>query len=214
MTVPQASRKRSDTRGEATRTALIEAAESLFAQGGVEGVSTRQIGAAIGSSNTNVVAYHFGSKDALIREVYRYRLPAIDRRRGELFDEAERSGAGDDVRTLVRVFFLPLFEQTDREGRHSYAGFLSGLERSGLIATRIEVNAEFPETQALFERLRDCLPLSARDLFGGRMRMVTALVASALQQIDFEAPESRDTAVQLFDDAVTMAAAALGAHPG
>ena len=213
MTVSQASRKRSDTRGEATRLALIEAAESLFAQGGVEVVSTRQIGAAIGSSNTNVVAYHFGSKDALIREVYRYRLPAIDRRRGELLGAAQRDGASENVRTLVRVFFLPLFEQTDGEGRHSYAGFLSGLERSGLIATRIEVNAEFPETQALFERLRDCLPPAARGRFGGRMRMVTALVATALQQIDFEARDIPENAARLFDDAVTMAAAALVAPP-
>ena len=62
---PLAARRR-DPRREATARALIEAAESLFGQAGVDGVSTRQIGAAIGSANTNVVAYHFGAKDALI----------------------------------------------------------------------------------------------------------------------------------------------------
>ncbi len=214
MTAPQVSRKRADPRGEATRAALIEAAESLFAQAGVEGVSTRQIGAAIGSSNTNVVAYHFGSKDALIREVYRYRLPAIDKRRGELFAEARRAGMDQDALTLVRVFFVPLFEQTDSEGRHSYVRFLSGLERSGMIAIRVELNDEFPETQAMFERLLDCLPPAARGLFGGRMRMVTALVASALQQIDLEAGGDPARSAQLFGDAVAMAAAALVAPPG
>jgi len=213
MTAPQASRKRPDSRGQATRAALIEAAESLFAEAGVEAVSTRQIGAAIGSSNTNVVAYHFGSKQALIREVYRYRLPAIDRRRGELLGEALREGRGSDPRTLVRVFFLPLFEQTDGRGRHSYVRFLTGLERSGMIATRVELNAEFPETQDLFGRLRECVPTAARDLFGGRMRMVTALVASALQQIDLETQGEADHAARLFDDAITMAAAALVASP-
>lgn len=213
MASPQAPGKRADTRGAATRVALIEAAESLFAETGVEGVSTRQIGAAIGSSNTNVVAYHFGSKDALILEVYRHRLPEIDRRRGELFEEARRAGRADDVRTLVRIFFLPLFEQTDSEGRHSYVRFLSGLERSGLIATRIALNDEFPHTQAFFERLLDCLPLAARSLFGGRMRMVTALVASALQQIDLEARGDAARAAELFEDAVTMAAVALVAQP-
>jgi len=213
MTAPQASRKRPDSRGQATRAALIEAAESLFAEAGVEAVSTRQIGAAIGSSNTNVVAYHFGSKQALIREVYRYRLPAIDRRRGELLGEALRDGRAGDPRTLVRVFFLPLFEQTDGQGRHSYVRFLSGLERSGMIATRVELNAEFPETQELFGRLHECLPPSAWPLFGGRMRMVTALVASALQQIDLETQGEPDHAARLFDDAITMAAAALVATP-
>jgi AcrR family transcriptional regulator len=213
MAASQDPRKRADPRGEATRTALIEAAESLFAEAGVAGVSTRQIGAAIGSSNTNVVAYHFGNKDTLIREVYRYRLPEIDRRRGELFREAERDGTSADPRTLVRVFFLPLFEQTDGEGRHSYVRFLSGLERSGMIATRVELNDEFPETRALFERMRDCLPPAARPLFGGRIRMVTMLVASALQAIDFDARADPARAAQMFDDAVTMAAAALVAAP-
>ena len=194
MNAPQASRKRADPRGEATRAALIEAAESLFAQAGVEGVSTRQIGAAIGSSNTNVVAYHFGSKQALIREVYRYRLPAIDTRRGELFAKAQQAGMDKDALTLVRVFFFPLFEQTDSAGRHSYVRFLSGLERSGMISTRVELNDEFPETRALF---------------GERIRMVTALVASALQQIDFEAGSDEARSARLFGDAVAMAAAAL-----
>jgi AcrR family transcriptional regulator len=213
MPAPQVTRKRADPRGEATRAALIEAAESLFAEAGVEGVSTRQIGAAIGSSNTNVVAYHFGSKDALIREVYRYRLPGIDRRRGELYREARRAGTSADAQTLVRAFFLPMLEQTDREGRHSYVRFLSGLERSGMIATRVELNDEFPETQELFERLLDCLPAAARSLFGERLRLVTALVTSALQLIDFEAHGDPALSGRLFDDAVTMAAAALIAPP-
>lgn len=208
----QLPKKRSDPRGEATRVALIEAAESLIAGSGVEGVSTRQIGAAIGSSNTNVVAYHFGSKQALIREVYRHRLPQIDRRRGELLQEAERAGIADELRALVRVFYLPLFEQADGEGRHSYAGFLSALERSGLIMTRIEINAEFPETEALFLRLRDCLPEGVRALFSPRLRLVTMLVTTALNQIDqdsgLEDPSAR------FEDAVAMAAAALAAPPG
>lgn len=209
MTKPQASRKRPDSRGHATRTALIEAAESLFAQSGVEGVSTRQIGAAIGSSNTNVVAYHFGSKDALIREVYRYRLPGIDRRRGKLLAEAQAAGRADNVRELVQLFFLPLFEQTDDSGLHSYAGFLSGLERSGMIATRTEVNAEFPETEALFLRLKTCLPANAQRYFPSRMRLVTALITSALHQIDLETEGCSGAAADRFEDAVSMAAAAL-----
>jgi AcrR family transcriptional regulator len=207
--VPQDPRKRLDPRGAATRTALIEAAESLFAEAGVQGVSTRQIGAAIGSSNTNVVAYHFGSKDALIREVYRHRLPAIDQRRGALLVEADACGRTSDAHALVRVFFLPLYEQTDGAGRQSYARFLSGLERSGMIATRLEVNAEFPETLALFLRLRDCLPEAARPAFAARMRLVTVLMTGALHLIDLETDSEAGAMHALFEDAVAMAAAAL-----
>jgi AcrR family transcriptional regulator len=201
--------RRQDTRGEATRAALIEAAESLFAEFGVEGVSTRQIGAAIGSSNTNVVAYHFGSKEALIREVYRHRLPQIDRRRRELLDEADAAGRGGDIAALLRAFFLPLFEQKDGEGRHSYARFIAGLERSGLIATRAEVTAEFPETNLVGGRLLGLLPGDIAPLFNTRKRLIAGLVSSTLLMIDQEAADDPARARALFENAIAMGAVAL-----
>lgn len=206
-------RKRADARGEATRTALIEAAESLFAEAGVEAVSTRQIGAAIGSSNTNVVAYHFGGKDALILEVYRHRLPAIDRRRRELLDRADARGAGRDLVELIRVFWRPLFEQTDDSGRHSYARFLAGLERSGMIETRQQVSSEFPETDRLTARIVEVLPAALRSVLPNRLRLTTGLVCGALLQIDRSADMSPETAETMFEDAIAMAAAAISAPP-
>ncbi len=206
-------RKRSDARGEATRTALIEAAESLFAESGVEAVSTRQIGAAIGSSNTNVVAYHFGSKHALILEVYRHRLPAIDRRRRELLDRADAQGRGRDLVELIRVFWRPLFEQTDGMGRHSYARFLAGLERSGLIETRQQVNSEFPETDRLTARLVEVLPAEVRPWLRNRMRLTTRLVCGALLQIDRSTDVSWQECEAMFEDAILMAAAAISTPP-
>ena len=204
-------RKRNDARGEATRTALIEAAESLFAESGVEAVSTRQIGAAIGSSNTNVVAYHFGSKHALILEVYRHRLPAIDRRRRELLDRADAEGTGRDLVELSRVFWRPLFEQTDGVGRHSYARFLAGLERSGMIETRQQVNSEFPETDRLSARIVEVLPAELRPLMRNRLRLATALVCGALVQIDRSTNASPQQCEAMFEDAIMMAAAAMSA---
>jgi len=204
-------RKRGDARGEATRTALIEAAESLFAEAGVEAVSTRQIGAAIGSSNTNVVAYHFGSKDALILEVYRHRLPAIDRRRRELLDQADANGAGSNLIELIRVFWRPLFEQTDDMGRHSYARFLAGLERSGMIETRQQVSSEFPETDRLTVRIIDLLPAALRPLLPTRLRLTTGLVCGALLHIDRNAGLAAAAAEAMFEDAIAMTAAAISA---
>lgn len=207
----KSSGKRLDLRGEATRAALIEAAESLIAEHGVDGASTRQIGAAAGSSNTNVVAYHFGGKDELIRAVYRHRLPQIDRRRRELLDEADAQGAGSDIVALVRVFFQPLFEQTDEAGRHSYARFIAALERSGMIATRGEVSAEFPETNRLERRIASLLPEVAAPLFNVRLRLTAGLMSAALLQIDQEAGGDHQRAAKLFENAVRMAANALAA---
>lgn len=209
--MPQARRTRNDPRREATRTALIEAAESLFAESSFDSVSVRAIGAAIGSANANVVAYHFGSKEALIREIYRYRLPEIDRRRGELLDAADAKGKGRDLSALVRAFFQPLFEQTDSEGRHSYARFLAGLERSGMSATRGEVMDEFPETNRLEERIIACLPDMDRALLNARRRLVPSFLTSALAQIDQQALHDPALALALVDNAISMATAAYAA---
>src|SRR5262245_52289342 len=59
-------RNRNDPRHDATRNALLDTAEAMFAESGISAVSLRQIGIAIGSANANVVGYYFGDKEALI----------------------------------------------------------------------------------------------------------------------------------------------------
>lgn len=207
----EGARKRHDPRRDATRVALIEAAESLFAEAGVEGVSTRQIGAAIGSANTNVVAYHFGSKEALLEAVCRHRLPDMDRRRRVLLDEADAGRPAGDLATLVRIFALPLYEQVDAAGRHSFARFLAGLERSGMIAARGLLVPDFPETERLIDRMAECLPPQAAETVRPRLRLAASLIVAALQIIDSEVGSGSAEARALFDNAVAMAAAALAA---
>jgi AcrR family transcriptional regulator len=206
-------RRRRDPRREATRGALIEAAETLFAESGVQAVSTRRIGAEIGSANTNVVAYHFGGKDELVEAVYHHRLPEIDRRRGELHAAALADGKGDDLVALIRAFALPLFEQTDTKGRHSYARCLAGLERAGLIATRSRVDAEYSETKRLLQSIGELLPAGAAAQFHQRIRLATALIIASLQIIDQEAAGRPAEAQRLFNEALAMAAAAVAATP-
>lgn len=204
-------RKRNDPRREATRIALIEAAESLFAEAGVEGVSTRQIGAAIGSSNTNVVAYHFGSKEALIEAVYRHRLPDMDRRRRELLDQADAAGTSGSLAELVRVFALPFYEQADAQGRHSFARFIAGLERSGMISARALLVSEFPETERLLGRMIAMFPEDMAQAVPQRFRLAVGLIVTALQVIDWEKKPGSAEADDFFNTAVAMAAAAMAA---
>jgi AcrR family transcriptional regulator len=212
----EGQRKRLDSRRDATRIALIEAAESLIAEAGIEGVSTRRIGAAIGSLNTNVVAYHFGSKEALVEEIYRYRLPQIDCRRRELLEQADAEGLGDNMTVLMRAFALPLFEQTDALGRHSYAGFVLGVERSGMIATRGQVAEEFPESQRVMDRITALLPTDTAPSLNLRRRLVANMIFGTLQIIDHEAGSNPIEAKRLFGEAILMAVAAIAApvHSG
>ena len=45
-----------------TKEQIVLAAEGLFAERGIEGVSLRQIGTAAGNGNNSAVQYHFGTK--------------------------------------------------------------------------------------------------------------------------------------------------------
>lgn len=195
-----------DPRTLSTRAALLECAESLFAERGIEGVSLRQIGLAIGSGNTSVVAYHFGSKDTLIQAIIDHRLPVIERRRAELLVKAQCDGAPLDLTTLVDVLYRPFFEQINAAGKHSYSAFVAELYRSNLTSLRHEMSPDYPVTQSLTARIRQGGPDIAAPQFAFRVTLASAVIFSALRQLDHMAPSAAE-AVSAFSDALGAAAA-------
>ena len=72
---------------QSTKEQILLAAERMIADHGVDGVSMRQIGTAVGSGNNSAVLYHFGSKDNLVTAIFEYRLPGLRERRAELIAE-------------------------------------------------------------------------------------------------------------------------------
>ena len=72
----------------ATAEALLDAAESAFAERGVEDASLRAIMRAA-SANTAAVHYHFGGRDALARTVLDRILAPLNARRVVLLQAAE-----------------------------------------------------------------------------------------------------------------------------
>ena len=103
-----------------TRVRLIEVAERLYAERGVNGVSLREIGAAAGQRNTGAARYHFGSKEELLDAVWRHRMEPVDARRRAMLAELDAEGRGDDLRGLAEAFLLPLSEQLGERGRPSW----------------------------------------------------------------------------------------------
>ena len=73
---------------------LIQAAEELFAEKGLENVSIRAIILAAGQKNESVLQYHFGSKAGLVEAIHRYRSGQIDEQRfllqAELLQKSHR----------------------------------------------------------------------------------------------------------------------------
>lgn len=201
-------RKRRDPRREATRAALIEKAEALIAEFGVEAVSPRQIGAAIGSANNNVVAYHFGSKEELITAIYRHRLPGIEARRAELLATLDEQGRGSEVRGLMDALWRPLYEQRGADGKHSYVAFLAGLARSGWAWTRYSLFQEYQVVNTIVERIRPLLPESVQPRFRERLIVTAAMISNSLAAMDQLAPDGAESET-MFAELVAMATAAL-----
>lgn len=99
-----------------TRTRLVEVAERLWAERGVNGVSLREIGAAAGQRNTGAARYHFGSKEGLVNAVFQHRMVPVNERRIAMLAELD----GNDLRGLAEAFLYPLSEQLGDPGRPSW----------------------------------------------------------------------------------------------
>ena len=76
-----------------TRTAILTAAERLYADRGFGDVTLRDI---VAEANVNLAAvnYHFGSKDELIAELFVTRSLATNRERLNELKAAEEAGGG------------------------------------------------------------------------------------------------------------------------
>ncbi|MFC3070778.1 TetR/AcrR family transcriptional regulator [Phenylobacterium soli] len=97
----------------ATKAAVFNAAERLFALNGFQNVSVRDITAEAGV-NLASVNYHFGSKDALLFEIFRKRTAELNRERARMLHEANERHAGKPpVREILEAYFTPPLKWSD-----------------------------------------------------------------------------------------------------
>lgn len=103
-----------------TATYMLEVAERLFAEQGVEGVPLHRIVVASGQKNRSAMHYHFGSRSDVVAHLLNLRLAHVNALRHVHIDALVSEGRAHDVRSLVGAAVLPLFE-TVRDtpwGRH------------------------------------------------------------------------------------------------
>ena len=100
----------------ATKQLVFNAAERLFALHGFQNVSVRDITAEAGV-NLASVNYHFGSKDALLFEIFRRRTQELNRERARMLHEASDRNAGrPPVREILTALFAPPLKWLDPGG--------------------------------------------------------------------------------------------------
>ena len=92
-----------------TREALLDAAEKLFSEHGIQASSLRAITQQAGA-NLAAVHYHFGSKEGLVRAVFSRRLKPLDEERTRLLQACDLTEGEDAVEQVLHAFVSPLLK--------------------------------------------------------------------------------------------------------
>jgi AcrR family transcriptional regulator len=163
----------------ASKARLLAAAESLFADFGIEAVSARRIALAAGQRNQSAIRYHFGTKDALIVALLEARIAEINERRAAMLDVP---GTSADMRALIAAIATPLAERVERDAAGSaYVRFLAHLfsdrQRRDLLIEHGESAALLRRIYGDLRRLTGTLP---EPIFAERLRLMVGGIIHAL----------------------------------
>jgi len=190
----------------ATRDLLLDAAERMFAERGIHGVSMREIGIAANQRNNGVTQYHFGDKTGLIRAVFERRAATVNDERLVLLDTAERAGHGD-ARTLIEAYIAPLAAQV--AAGTWYVPFLARLQAEHqrdqlLVPVSAGVNTAYERVRRQLRR--DHLAHLSTQRFAIRWRIALNLAIDALA--DYQLGDRR-ASIELFSTELVDAITAL-----
>ena len=143
------------------RSAILEAAERLFANQGFNAVSIRDIAVAA-NAHPGSVTYHFGTKLNLLREIYKRHCGPINMRRSELLREAQRiQSRKEKVAAILRAYLVPAFTSLSDQpgGGTQFTRLRAVLSAENNPDTREIIADTFDDTsRAFIEALAETLP--------------------------------------------------------
>ncbi|HWA62221.1 MAG TPA: TetR/AcrR family transcriptional regulator [Caulobacteraceae bacterium] len=154
-------------REAATKAQVLTAAERLFALHGFQNVSVRDITAEAGV-NLASVNYHFGSKDALLFEIFRRRTSELNRERARMLHEAaDRHGGKPPVREILRAYFEPAMRWSSPEsGRGVSIQFIIRSRSEGTEAMREALRSDVSHLRRFADALIAARPdLAPEDVY-------------------------------------------------
>jgi AcrR family transcriptional regulator len=143
-----------------TRTAILAAAERLYADRGFGDVTLRDI---VAEANVNLAAvnYHFGSKDELIAELFVTRSLALNRERLTELKAAEEKGGGHaDIADILRALVGPTLRGClgPENQRSTPAQFMIRVSIEAVPAIRRIRNREIDHLRKFVAAMRRSLP--------------------------------------------------------
>ncbi|WP_315719548.1 MULTISPECIES: TetR/AcrR family transcriptional regulator [unclassified Bradyrhizobium] len=153
-----------------TRTAILVAAERLYAERGFSDVTLRDI---VAEANVNLAAvnYHFGSKDELIAELFVTRSIALNRERLRELRAAEDAGGGRaEIGAILRALVGPILRGClgPENQRSPVARFMIRASIESVPPIRRIKNKEIDHLRKFAAAMKRALPESSEvDLFWG-----------------------------------------------
>jgi AcrR family transcriptional regulator len=175
------ARGRTTAIGDATRTRLMQAAERLIAEQGLDGVSVRDITAAA-ETNSASIHYHFQSKEGLIYAIMEdraERLRALRHRHlGKLDDRRPTT------RQVAEALVNPTFAFVTGEGAEAdtaYVGFLAAVLDDPTMMPALERYFS-DQYESYFEALRRARPDLAQEVLVNRVCFALHLVLNTVSE--------------------------------
>lgn len=200
--------------GSDTRRKLIDTAERLIAERGLQAVSVRDITGAA-EANSAAIHYHFQSKEGLVLAVLADRAQALHELRSL---HLQRLGTHFTPRQLAQAMVLPTIElgQDDGPGgAAAYVGFVAALlDEPGMIdAIEAVFGEQYDRYVAALLQIRPDLPLdTARNRVAFTMHLVLNAASPRPRGIRLWAAAHHPAAeATMADDLVDFLAGALGA---
>lgn len=205
-----------------TRTRLLDAAASEFAEHGVWNASLVEITRRAGQRNRAALRYHFGTREDVLCAVLDRHTDFLAQREGELLAKALRTPA-DDLAAVVEAVVRPAAELA-ASGRQGRDCLLIVAELAGEDPARLSpgVTAALDRTggHAVYAAMEARMPPMAPALLAERFGLVTTFILRSVadRARALEAPGGADGRArpQIDDEAfvenlVVMVAAALAA---
>ena len=176
-----------DKRTALTRRKILETAEKLIAQHGLQAVSSRMIARDCSLRNNVVVQYHFGTMEDLYREIMRLRMEHLDQVRLKLMaKESWPTDAAARVSYAMRLICLPHLELGNDDTGYPYATFLAyylPLYQSGGINEAVrQTGTKLPALDLIIQEIKNVIQLPD-ELVNRRITNASLLFFHVLQNL-------------------------------
>jgi len=164
-----------------TREKLLDCAEELYANHGLEGVSLRSINAQAGLSPA-ALHYHFGTQDALVEALLERRMPELMERRRGLLESLDESPEPANARAVLDALLRPLAEllAEHAEAGHRYLRLIYRLQADGDLYSLFPTDKYSAGVDRLVPLLCQALPALPRDVVQLRLGLAIDVMLRSL----------------------------------